>query len=206
MSPWVPGRRSSAAVATGRAVVAMVALVTADGPLPQAAPVTGLSHVQLLVSDLRASVDWYTVALGLEPQAGEVGAGYVALRHRRARLVIVLTAAPARDASPSGTADSTGVPATGAPAVGASAVGASAAERHGSLDHLAFAVPDGNAVYAWADHLSAMGVGHDGVVLENGNPSLRLRDPDGNAIELVAPASSGSGRSAPATLDRHRAG
>ena len=56
------------------------------------------------------------------------------------------------------------------------------------LDHLAFAVPDGDALEAWAQELTSRGIAHDGVVLELGKPSLQLRDPDGNAIELVAPA------------------
>jgi catechol-2,3-dioxygenase len=56
------------------------------------------------------------------------------------------------------------------------------------LDHLAFAVPDGPSLEAWAAHLAATGIHHDGVVVELGKPSLQLLDPDGNAIELVAPA------------------
>lgn len=56
------------------------------------------------------------------------------------------------------------------------------------LDHLAFAVPDGDTLEVWAQELTARGISHDGVVLELGKPSLQLRDPDGNAIELVAPA------------------
>jgi catechol-2,3-dioxygenase len=56
------------------------------------------------------------------------------------------------------------------------------------LDHLAFAVPDGDTLEAWAQELTLQGIAHDGVVLELGKPSLQLRDPDGNAIELVAPA------------------
>jgi hypothetical protein len=35
-----------------------------------------------------------------------------------------------------------------------------------------------------------MSIEHDGVVLESGNFSLQLRDPDGIAIELVAPGAS----------------
>jgi catechol-2,3-dioxygenase len=56
------------------------------------------------------------------------------------------------------------------------------------IDHLAFAVPDGPALEAWAAHLAAVGIEHPGVVSELGKPSLQLRDPDGTAIELVAPA------------------
>ena len=56
------------------------------------------------------------------------------------------------------------------------------------LDHLAFAVPDGEVLEAWAQELTALGIEHEGIVLESGKPSLQLRDPDGNAVELVAPA------------------
>ena len=119
---------------------------------------TGLSHVQLLVSDVRVSADWYSAALGLEPDVEDHDNGYVALRHRGARLIIVLT---------TGTPDA----------------------ASGRLDHLAFAVPDEAALRSWADHLTGIGIAHDPVVLELGNPSLQLRDPDDIAIELVAPGS-----------------
>lgn len=86
------------------------------------------------------------------------GSGVVALQNRAARLVIVVSPADRLD-------------------VGASPV-----------DHLAFGVPDGDALRAWAEHLTREGIEHPGVVDELGKPSLQLRDPDGNAIELVAPA------------------
>jgi glyoxylase I family protein len=136
------------------------------------APITGLSHVQLLVSDVRASSEWYTVALGLEPYVRDLDIGYVALRHRPARMVVVLTAPP--EPEHNGDRD---LPAPHVPGPATS----------GTVDHLAFAVPDGAALQSWADHLTQMGIEHQGVVLENGNPSLQLRDPDGIAIELVAP-------------------
>ena len=125
----------------------------------QCAPITGLSHVQLLVSDVESSARWYRTALGLVPLADDPDIGYVALQHREARVVVVLT----RGLGPRG----------GSPAE--------------VLDHLAFAVPDGDALGAWAEHLTSVGVEHAGVALENGHPSLQLRDPDGVAIELVAP-------------------
>lgn len=130
--------------------------MTDTDPPKTDAPLTGLSHVQLLVTDVGASADWYSVALGLELYVDDVANGYVALRHRGARIVVVLTAGAADAAS-------------------------------GRLDHLAFAVPDEGALRSWADHLTAIGIDHAGVVLELGNPSLQLRDPDGIAIELVAP-------------------
>ncbi len=100
--------------------------------------------------------------LGLVPFADDPDIGYVALRHRGGRFVVVLT----RAAAPDG------------PSNGAAGVG---------LDHLALAVPDGASLDSWAAHLTEVGIDHGGVVLEGGHPSLQFRDPDGIAIELVAP-------------------
>ena len=123
-----------------------------------ASPITGFSHVQLLVTDVGASEQWYCTVLGLDRLAADDAIGYVALRHKPSGVVIVLSRQD----------------------------GAAGAES--ALDHLAFAVPDGEVLSAWADELTAAGIAHNGVVLELGKPSLQLRDPDGNAIELVAPA------------------
>ncbi len=121
------------------------------------APFTGLSHVQLLVSDVEASAAWYRAALGLDEFVEDLSVGYVALRHRPTSVVIVLTSGRGVDGP-------------------------------GPLDHLAFAVADGTTLADWADHLAAVGIEHQGIVLEDGRPSLALHDPDGTAIELVAPA------------------
>jgi glyoxylase I family protein len=136
--------------------------VTLDNEPGPGAPITGLSHVQLLVSDVGASARWYRTVLGLGLLAEDLDIGYVALRHRDAKVVIVLTSAP--------DAGHTSPP-----------------PANQALDHLAFAVPDGDFLGAWAEHLSELGIDHAGVVLEGGHPSLQLRDPDGIAIELVAP-------------------
>ena len=136
-----------------------MAAVDESGP---GAPITGLSHVQLLVTDLAASARWYGAALGLVPLAEDIDIGYIALKHRGAKMVVVLT---------EGRDPNNRVPPS----------------AEGVLDHLAFAVPDGDSLEAWAVHLTEVGIGHDGIVLENGHPSLQLRDPDGVAIELVAP-------------------
>ena len=117
-------------------------------------PVLGFSHLQLCVRDVRASVDWYCTALGMDVMSehGDV----VALRHSDARLVIVVS--------------------PGEPDV-----------AHSPIDHLAFAVADGPTLEAWASHLRERGLEVPAVVDELGKPSLQLRDPDGNAVELVAP-------------------
>ena len=140
----------------------MQPVATAEGS-PPAAPLTGLSHVQLLVSDLPASAAWYAATFGLEPYVEDPDNGYIALRHRGAKIVIVLTSATQA-------LSTDGLPT-------------------GRLDHIAFAVVDEDALRMWADHLTSIGIAHEGVVLELGKPSLQLRDPDGIAIELVASAS-----------------
>ena len=106
------------------------------------------------------SAEWYTTVLSLVPYAHDFELGYVALRQPGARMVLVLTERAGADAS--------------------------VEAGKGALDHMAFAVSDGEALHAWAEHLAGLGVEHAGVVLENGRPSLQLRDPDGIAIELVA--------------------
>jgi catechol-2,3-dioxygenase len=100
-----------------------------------------------------------TTVLGLEPFVADPQVGYVALRHRPSRLVVVLTLTDGLPGDP-------------------------AAER---LDHLAFAVPDGPSLETWAADLTERGIKHGGVVDELGKPSLTLVDPDGARIELVAP-------------------
>lgn len=132
------------------------------GDAHPSAPITGLSHAQLLVTDVSVSAQWYSAVLGLVPFADDPDIGYVALQHRGGKFVVVLTRAP----SPH---DPSAEPATA------------------GLDHLALAVPDGATLEAWAAHLTDVGIDHAGVVLEGGHPSLQLRDPDGIAIEMVAP-------------------
>ena len=136
--------------------------MTSSDALRHTAPITGLSHVQLLVSDVGTSAKWYSAVLGLVPFADDPDVGYVALRHRSGKFVVVLTKAPTPRSASLERADD-------------------------GLDHLALAVPDGAALEAWAAHLAEVGIDHPGVVLEGGHPSLQLRDPDGIAIELVAP-------------------
>lgn len=143
-----------------RAARAVRCIVVASTAKPgRTAPITAMSHVQLLVSDVEASARWYRAVLGLDLYAHDLDVGYVALRQPAAAFVVVLTRA----------ADNGGSHA-----------------RDDRLDHLAFAVSDVDALRAWATHLTALGIDHDGVVLEQGRPSLQLRDPDGIAIELVS--------------------
>jgi glyoxylase I family protein len=126
------------------------------------APISALSHVQLNVSDVQASARWYSTVLSLVPYAEDLAIGYIALRQPSAKVVIVLTEHAEDRCEATEPSDQ-------------------------ALDHIAFAASNGDSLQAWADHLSNSGIEHQGIVLENGHPSLQLRDPDGIAIELVAP-------------------
>ncbi len=120
----------------------------------EAPPLRGLSHFQFDVSDLDASIAWYTTALGLAALRGEPGR-YATLQSDLGHFRVVLSA---------------GGPAT----------------SRGALDHIAFAVSDLDALVAWSEHLTAVGIEHEGVVPNVvGGHSLDLFDPDGNNIELV---------------------
>lgn len=136
----------------------------ADDASAPPAPITGLSHVQLVVHDVAACRAWWTTVLGLEELYASDDGAVVALRHRPTNLVIVLSS-----------------PAPGSGGGGGGGGGG------GELDHLAFTVPDRATLEAWATHLTAAGIDHPGIVSEMGNPSLQLADPAGIRVELVAP-------------------
>ena len=121
--------------------------------LMDALPIAGLSHFQLNVSDLDASVTWYKRALGLTELRADPGR-YVALQSTIGRFRIVLSA---------------GGPAT----------------TPGALDHIALAISDEAALGAWCEHLSTIGVAHEGIKANIAGQSVDLFDPDGNNIELI---------------------
>jgi glyoxylase I family protein len=116
-------------------------------------PIHGLSHFQLNVVDLDASVAWYERALGLTELRGEPGR-YVALQSATGRFRVVLSAGGR----------------AGAP---------------GALDHIALAVPDVGALGQWCEHLTAIGIPHEGIKKNIAGQSVDLIDPDGNNIELI---------------------
>ena len=118
-----------------------------------APPIDGVSHFQLRVSDLDASVAWYQRALGLTELRADPG-NYVALQSTSGRFRLVLSAG-GRAGSP------------------------------GALDHIALAISDFGALRAWCDHLTDIGIPHEGVTSNVAGQSVDLFDPDGNNIELI---------------------
>ncbi len=119
-----------------------------------APPIQGLSHFQLHVSDLDASVAWYERALGLTKLRSDPGR-YVALKSTTGRFAVVLS-----------TGDRASAP--------------------GALDHIAFAVSNVGTLTAWCEHLTAIGIPHEGIKPNIAGHSVDLFDPDGNNIELVS--------------------
>ena len=120
-------------------------------------PVSGFSHLQLLVSDIARSAEWYATTLGLTRMAGSPEVGYLAMAGAGGRFAVVLSPRPAGD--PSG-------PPTG-------------------IDHLAFTVRTVDELGDWAQQLTAAGIAHGGLVSSGEGTSIHLRDPDGLPIELI---------------------
>ena len=118
-----------------------------------ALPIDRVSHFQLKVSDLEASVLWYKRALGLTELRADPGR-YVALQTVNKRFRVVLS------------------------------TGGTAGEG-GALDHIALAISDLGALNTWCDHLTAIGISHDGIKSNLAGQSVDLFDPDGNNIELI---------------------
>lgn len=119
-----------------------------------APPIEGLSHFQLKVSDLDASVAWYKRALGLTELRAAPG-HYVALQSGTGKFRVVLSAGGS----------------AGAP---------------GALDHIALAISDVGALSAWCEHLTDIGIPHEGIKSNIAGQSVDLFDPDGNNIELIS--------------------
>ncbi|HWD56557.1 MAG TPA: VOC family protein [Acidimicrobiales bacterium] len=120
----------------------------------EAPPIDGVSHFQLRVANLDASVAWYERALGLTELRSDPGR-YVALQSTPGRFRVVLSAG-GRAGSP------------------------------GALDHIALAISDIDALTEWCEHLTAIGVPHEGIKANIAGQSVDLFDPDGNNIELIS--------------------
>ncbi len=125
----------------------------------------GGTHINLTVRDLERSTEWYCRALGFtvvrDARPVESGFHFRTLLHTKALTSVVLGQADNPDPEPFN-------------------------ENRVGLHHLAFHVPEREDLTAWAEHLTAAGVQHDGVqklFLEAGF-GIWLRDPDNIWLEL----------------------
>ncbi len=140
------------------------------------APVfTGISHLDLSVSDVDASAEWYERVLGLRrlKRAELPTRTMVVLLAADAGLVIGLNGHAGR---PDGPFD----------------------ERRVGLDHVGFAVPRREDLDAWQAHLAALGVEHSPVADVDPGAALVFRDPDNIQLEIWwtrprSPAGGGGG-------------
>ena len=129
----------------------------------------GIQHVGLTVSDVEASVEWYTRVLGLERQFDEPhhhsdqGGYAVVLGTPDMSLNVGIDHHPANS-------------------------GESFDPTRTGLDHLCFQVADADALNAWAAHLDRIGAANSGVYAMEGTPFrlLTFNDPDGIQLELIA--------------------
>ena len=128
--------------------------------------ITGIHHVALTVTDAERSADWYERVLGFTRAATVPTEAFhrIALRHPAGLLLTLLQ-------HRAGT-------------------GEAFTEQRTGLDHLAFAVPDADAVEAWAAHLDELGIDRS-AVKDGALPASRLvvfRDPDGVQLECYCSA------------------
>jgi glyoxylase I family protein len=129
------------------------------------------NHVNLTVTNLERSVDWYRQTFGLTVIGDETSlppASDESMRYRALASFDAMSYIVGLIEHGGGTADRFD-------------------ERRTGLDHLALHVPDASELKAWEEHLNALGVEHSGVKTLAYGSGLTVRDPDGIQLELFAP-------------------
>lgn len=119
--------------------------------------ILGLSHLALSVRDRDAAVRFWVDVMGFDIFVVEPS--YCFLIDRAAGLAVIVAD---HDETVAGTFD----------------------EHNVGLDHLAYAVPDVEALLAWQQRLAALGVPHSPIAETDAGHHLNLRAPDNVAIEL----------------------
>ncbi len=125
--------------------------------------ITGISHVDLSVTDIEASEAWYRELFGAVPLFGgrshdhDLEVRYII--EPSSGVVIGLEQHDAND-------------------------GSAFDERRVGLDHLAFNVASREELEAWVARLDELGITHSGITEEDPWDVLVLRDPDNIQLEL----------------------
>jgi catechol-2,3-dioxygenase len=125
--------------------------------------ITGISHVDLSVTDLDASDAWYRELLGAVPLFG----GRNDDRAYEVRYIVepnslVIIGLEQHDAND----------------------GSTFSERRVGLDHLAFNVESRAELDAWLGRLDELGISHSGITEQDAWDVLVFRDPDNIQLEL----------------------
>lgn len=125
--------------------------------------ITGISHVDLSVTDIDASEAWYRELLGAVPLFG----GRNEEHHLEARYIMVPDAGVVIGLEQHDRND-----------------GSSFDEGRVGLDHLAFNVADRAELDAWVARLDELGISHGGITEQEPWDVLVFRDPDNIQLEL----------------------
>ncbi len=122
---------------------------------------SGVSHLDLSVSDVEASAAWYITTLGLARirRVDFDHRAMVVLLHPGTGLVIGLNQ---HDVAPVGAFD----------------------ERNYGLDHVGFNVEERAELDDWQQHLAELGVDHSPVADTDAGSALVFRDPDNIQLEF----------------------
>jgi len=122
-----------------------------------------IQHVAITVSDLAASVAWYTRVLGVEPVIDEDTGPFHHTVYMLGGTLLGLHSFPDLVTTERFN------------------------ERRPGLDHISFAVPTRNDLVEWEARLCELGVSTGGIVDAHYGSGLSFRDPDNIALELFAP-------------------
>lgn len=135
--------------------------------------ITGVSHIDLTVTDLDRSETWYAELFGmtrvLDGRNDEHHFDSRYLFHPGSSLIVGLVAHDGRGGT--GGAEATGG-------------GAAFDERRVGLDHLSLAVESSEELERWRDRLDERGIEHSPISVGDLWDVLVLRDPDGIQLEL----------------------
>lgn len=133
---------------------------TKGSQVPQ---ITGVAHVELSVSDINSSVDWYCRLLSAKDvfRAANVDRGFTAcaILEPISGTVLAFTRHDVIEGGPF-------------------------TPHRVGLDHLAFAVTDEATLEAWEARLDELGIAHDAIDDQGFAVALNFRDPDGIALEF----------------------
>ena len=125
--------------------------------------ITGISHVDLSVTDLRASVAWYTDLLGMVPLFGGRNEAFAYdVQYLIEPASGVIMGFEQHDGNPGSAFD----------------------ERRVGLDHLSFNVDSREELDAWLARLDELGASHSGITEEDNWDVLVCRDPDNIQLEF----------------------